>query len=249
VNVDGYGIETLEEWKRMASEQFAKDRTSRRIATKFVSCLSSLSVEALAPTAYNASKKLADSKKIEANLLFRDVLAVECKKFSDGDVLYLDAETAFTTTILAPLFQEGGVCEDLRLVPVNSDKQIACELINRGPGNLLVYAGLVNTYIKTAPKHSVAAAWLDYCVTFRGCENSTWSPESDLTLALEKQVVKHGGLLAFTVCTRVRGIPYAQIPVWFINKAVECGYRGTENLTPDGVVTTGMRMWIFKLNY
>jgi hypothetical protein len=196
---------------------------------------------------YNSSKKLQDPKKIRANFLFRDILATEVKDFSNGDVLYLDAETAFTTKILSPLFHEGGVCDKLRLVPVNSDKDIACEILKNSGGDLLLYTDLVNTYIKKAPKHSIAAAWLDYCATFRGGETSSWSPEGDLTMALERQIVKKGGLMAFTVCTRVKGMQFSEIPAWFLDKAMQCGYVSTENLTPSGVVTTGMRMWIFRM--
>ena len=134
------------------------------------------------------------NSKQDANHYF--VTAVNNYQGPDGTVAYLDAQDANTTRNLIGTRHQR--------VLINFDRKVikTVATLDQTAG-VLLFPGTAAQYLRTVQPRSLTALWLDYCTSFNG--NAATNPSDDLDLVLDHTLVREGGILGLTVCTRTRG--------------------------------------------
>jgi len=184
---------------------------------------------------YDWAKVSTRETKRLANVLFRDSIPS-----LPGRIVYLDADDANTTNHLHSFTATH------ELVAVNMHTRACAEIVCNRQVPVAVFCGTLAEFIQTAAASSVSALWMDYCSTFDGCTQTSWSPKNDFKNALERQIVCKGGVVAMTVCTRTgtKGVSVDNIGAWLLRTARKTYSKST---MLQEYAYTGMHLFILRL--
>jgi hypothetical protein len=190
---------------------------------EFPGCLSRFSCFQLTAktVAYDSARMAEKPGKVKSNQLFAEAVGEISR---EGNVVYLDAETANTTQHLQD------IPEGLRRVFVNdSSTTISKALMLPQTKNTCMFYGALNTYLSGSNKKSIAACWFDYCGHINGNATRRCFPRVDIRMMFHRQLLQHGGICAFTFCMRpgVAGpsiVTQDTISTWICDTARNAGY-------------------------
>jgi hypothetical protein len=171
---------------------------------------------------YSAAEKTSVYKQT-SNQNFADTLL----QVRPGSVVYLDAETANTTSFLQAHKQLG-----FRLVAVNkSSAVLSSAILHKHCQGVYAYTGTLVDCLSECTPRSLAGIFADYCGTFSGSTTTGLSPANcDLPLIFSRQLLQPGGILALVVCTRIshsktQSIRKKNIVPFIVQLALKNGYR------------------------
>jgi hypothetical protein len=188
---------------------------------------------------YNTPIISSRDSKIRANELVKSAINRNCIKMVCGQIVYLEADDANTTSYLSGLNEHKH-----ELVAINFDRKVCSSIMANTTNSLTVYYGSLFEYIQNSKKSRMVCLWMDYCSTFVGSAKSDWSPKKDYLSVIRRKIIRPGGIIALTICTRTRSDPIQDLEGWLITKANEY-YEDPEILHLYNY--TGMRLIIIKL--
>jgi len=147
------------------------------------------------------------SSKIAANDFFAQALKDHCGSKPMGYVAFLDSE------ILNTLARLSDIAPQHARVVINMHKTVLQSGLDMPHAEKTNYFyGTAHAYLEQCPQNTLVAIWLDYCATINAFID-------DVHLLFSRKVVREGGVVAFTFCTRRSHIKRRDIPTFLLNTA------------------------------
>lgn len=145
------------------------------------------------PTATN--KPFDSREKQTCNRIFAKAVQASNAR---GDCAVLDAQDAASAFSL----RNAGI-DPTQVSIINwSPTTLSTIVLQPHVQNMNFHLGAASSFIGNRTAHSVRGIFLDYCSTWRGSRSRHTSPEQDVHMLFERQVLAPGAILGLTICRR-----------------------------------------------